>query len=813
MADKKTRVDLEILFSSGKIPTQSNFADLIASGVSQKDDGLQKASDTPLKIQAPVTVETDAKVPKDLILFYDNIEDDAAKWRIGIRSGGLEIGRGTQSDFIIDANGNVGIGTGTDTPGAKLHIIGSGLFRSSGSSEYGAVYLGDTNHGIKSTGGDGVTIFSYQVPAGIHLKQVSGYVGIGTTAPAGRLNITEDKGTIAGGSQGTIVIDHENSGGASSIVFRSKVNRSSDFGYIQYQDASAVDGSGESSRLIIGVENDADDHLILKPTGNVGIGTNEPKAKLHVIAPGGFGAENADGIATAGNVPIVAQSNSTAIGIINGSSRPAFALNVDGDGGTNVTRGVPTFFDRYDGNWHSSISLKNGNVGIGTTADTGVALEIIQNKAIRLGNANISSGGDHAHFANHTWYNGSAWQNDGKVGALYQITGQVHNWYRHDGKGVFTSEMMIDSVGNVGIGTAPAGRLNISEATGTAAGGSQGTIIIDHENNGGASSIVFRSKYNRSSDFGYIQYQDASTVGGGGESARFIIGIENDGDDHLILKATGNVGINTMNPRAALEVNKWVSVPLNASPDGFGPNTGMRSFGEGGQNFDLSILAEAWVGAAGFVANSDRRIKEIVGLSDTAKDLEIIQKMRVTDYRPLDKMAEGNSLRRGFIAQEVLEVFPQAVGERTNVIPDIYSNAASFVFDEKQKTLSVTMPEAHTLTEGEVVQILTEDGSKTTTVVEVPTTDSFVVDNFEKEPRHVFVHGRQVDDFLTVNYDQIFSTGIGAIQELNKIVASKSAEVKALQNQLETMRRKVFAQDERLAKLEIKESKKFASAS
>src|SRR5215208_7711036 len=100
--------------------------------------------------------------------------------------------------------------------------------------------------------------------------------------------------------------------------------------------------------------------------GNVGIGTAAPLYRLHAVAPGGFGAEDSDGLSLAGNVPLIAQSNSTAIGIINGSGRQAFALNIDGNGGASNTRGVPTFYDKYDGGWHQCLSLKNGRVGIGT---------------------------------------------------------------------------------------------------------------------------------------------------------------------------------------------------------------------------------------------------------------------------------------------------------------------------------------------------------------------------------------------------------------------------------------------------------------
>jgi len=54
---------------------------------------------------------------------------------------------------------------------------------------------------------------------------------IGTTTINGKLNIIETSGTATGANSGSIILDHENNGGASSITFTSRVNRSSDFGY------------------------------------------------------------------------------------------------------------------------------------------------------------------------------------------------------------------------------------------------------------------------------------------------------------------------------------------------------------------------------------------------------------------------------------------------------------------------------------------------------------------------------------------------------------------------------------------------------
>ena len=79
---------------------------------------------------------------------------------------------------------------------------------------------------------------------------------LGTTITANKsVLISETTGTTASATQGSLTLEHQNSGGASSIVFKSKVNSGSDYGYIQYKDSTGGTGT-EKSQLTIGVEND-----------------------------------------------------------------------------------------------------------------------------------------------------------------------------------------------------------------------------------------------------------------------------------------------------------------------------------------------------------------------------------------------------------------------------------------------------------------------------------------------------------------------------------------------------------------------------
>jgi hypothetical protein len=282
------------------------------------------------------------------------------------------------------------------------------------------------------------------------------------------------------------------------------------------------------------------------------------------------------------------------------------------------------------------------------------------------------------------------------------------------------------------------------------------------------------------------------------------------GSGAVIIQDTGgNVGIGG-GASVPLQVHGYAYYGLYNSPDGFNNNSGFNGCcGLGtvaGNVFPLSILTDQWIGAEGFVANSDRRIKDIVGSSDTRNDLELIKQLRVTDYRMLDSVVEGSTLRKGFIAQEVLAVIPEAVRSQTNCIPDIYSPATSLKYDKERHALTITLPKNHELKAGEVVRLFLDRSSKELPVASVISTNTFEVGSIDTEPSKAFVYGRQVDDFLSVQYDRIFTTGIGAIQELSRKVdehaqdgiriaelEKKAARVDALEKEIAELKKLVSA--------------------
>ena len=115
----------------------------------------------------------------------------------------------------------------------------------------------------------------------------NGNIGIGTNNPTSRLHIFETTGTDATTSTGSLIIQHANSGGVSSITFPSTVaSANGDYAYIKYiENVSSTSSftqfnyfnatSNQTGALIIGCENDASiagpDSVIINPAGNIAL--------------------------------------------------------------------------------------------------------------------------------------------------------------------------------------------------------------------------------------------------------------------------------------------------------------------------------------------------------------------------------------------------------------------------------------------------------------------------------------------------------------------------------------------------------------
>ena len=214
-------------------------------------------------------------------------------------------------------------------------------------------------------------------------------------------------------------------------------------------------------------------------------------------------------------------------------------------------------------------------------------------------------------------------------------------------------------------------------------------------------------------------------------------------------------------------------------------------------NTPYSIVADQFVLATAFQATSDRRIKEVAGPSDRAKDLDTVRKLAVTDYHFVEKQTKGDRLQKGFIAQEVKAVMPEAVTATANFIPDIYARATGSSHNNSQKSLAITLAKAHGLKIGDRVRLISSSTELDLPVEAIPSGHEFVVGNCERDPGRVFVYGKYVTDFLSVDYDRIFTTGIGAIQELAKRVDAlestqrRLAEVQQKAERVDALEREV----------------------
>ena len=290
-------------------------------------------------------------------------------------------------------------------------------------------------------------------------------------------------------------------------------------------------------------------------------------------------------------------------------------------------------------------------------------------------------------------------------------------------------------------------------------------------------------------------YTPASTDTWNTSDRLFVIGngaSSSSKSDAIVVLKNGNMGIGTSNPSCPLEVNG--SSDLTATYGYLNSNGETGTAGP--QTNAYSIKASHRIMATEFNAVSDKRIKTNILCSNNTSDLQKINNLKVSEYNYIDSIGKGNTLQKGFIAQEVEQFIPEAVNTHSDFIPDVFILATNLT--KTENIVTIELPKTHQLLQGDLIRLITPAGQLDKEVLEIVSENSFSV-SMTEEPESIFVYGKKVDDFRVVNYDYIFSTGIGAIQEL-------STKVDELENSNNYLLSKVEQIDKLTAEVEALKS-------
>lgn len=253
-------------------------------------------------------------------------------------------------------------------------------------------------------------------------------------------------------------------------------------------------------------------------------------------------------------------------------------------------------------------------------------------------------------------------------------------------------------------------------------------------------------------------YTPASATSFNASDRIFTVGngsnISNKSDAMVILK-NGNIGVGTSTPnKAKLEINGAITYNLGAH--GYLINDGTTGLTSSSATY--SIYASDRIAATQFNAFSDVRIKNIKGLSNSQNDLATLAQIEITDYQFRDTIAEGNQTIKKVIAQQVKEVYPQAVStDLTRYVPTIYQ-----LSELKDGWINLTTD----LVEGDKVKLIFASSEEMVEVVEVAD-NRFKIATTQANGQ-VFVYGKEVSDFHTVDYEALSMLNVSATQELLK---------------------------------------------
>jgi hypothetical protein len=200
-----------------------------------------------------------------------------------------------------------------------------------------------------------------------------------------------------------------------------------------------------------------------------------------------------------------------------------------------------------------------------------------------------------------------------------------------------------------------------------------------------------------------------------------------------------------------------------------------------------NIAGNSMFGSFGPSIASDIRIKKNIQQIPDEDGLRVIRMLQPCRYEYIDNI-EHSGTNIGFIAQDVMKVFPGAIKFLEKPIPNIFE-FASVAADGVTLTLNEKSTGVFSKTGGVVTLEIhdTTNNVLKVDVVRVIDDKSFVI-SVPVSTEKVFVFGQIVKDFHNISYDYIYTMAVSAVKSLDTIVQKREQKIAAIRRQLDLIK-------------------------
>ena len=215
------------------------------------------------------------------------------------------------------------------------------------------------------------------------------------------------------------------------------------------------------------------------------------------------------------------------------------------------------------------------------------------------------------------------------------------------------------------------------------------------------------------------------------------------------------------------------------------------------------FLNSVYVSQGGYCSSSDKRIKKNIKDVNDLLALEVVRKIEPKYYNYIDSVGRHKYPTMGFIAQQVREVFPEAVKIVSSTIPNemrkLKSNKISWekIIEEEiegdkveKYKLFTDIQDVSGIKYRFYVNNDLNDDNDDEEIIDVVGNDdnSFTLKN---QWKNIFCYGREVDDFHALDKEKIFTLYHASIQELDRQQQEHIKEIETLNNKIDSQQSEI----------------------